>query len=313
MDFSNCLELFEAVYLFQKLGYYITNQNSKIDIQKSLVDPAINKALIKILLTNNLLEVQGDLYIQTDKNIEYQNSIMNSQNYINKYEYLEAFSLKAMNPNHNFFKYLDDTEYDIYSRWNFEVTYNIGKQVNEYLELNNCKVLELGGNSGGFATAIAEKSKKCSYTIIDNKIPCSVGNELKNITNLEIRFIENDIFRLNHSYEIYDYVILMNLIHDYSDEENKIILKNTKIYSDEATELIIIEDVLDNEFEPKEVILQGLRLSVECKGGKQRILEELVSLLSIVDYELVNRTKINNFQVMLNFKHKNYMRKSNKE
>ncbi len=131
-------------------------------------------------------------------------------------------------------------------------------------------MLELGGNSGGLATAIVRKDGTCDYTIIDTHIPCSVGNELKKISNTDIAFIERNIFDLNLTAQVYDYIILMNLIHDY---------------------------------QPKEVIMQGLRLSVECKGGRQRTLEEMSSLLSTVGYRLEEEVTINRFHTMLTFEY----------
>jgi hypothetical protein len=60
----------------------------------------------------------------------------------------------------------------------------------------------------------------------------------------------------------------MNLLHDFDDIKCLNILSNCTKYSDCNTKFLIIEDILTGEFEPKEAIMHGLRLSVECRGGK---------------------------------------------
>ena len=62
---------------------------------------------------------------------------------------------------------------------------------------------------------------------------------------------------------------------------------------------LIIEDILTGEFEPKETIMHGLRLSVECRGGKQRTIEELASLFLKLNYKLEKSIKLNNINTML--------------
>lgn len=78
-------------------------------------------------------------------------------------------------------------------------------------------------------------------------------------------------------------------------------LEYGKKYGNEKTKFILIEDVLLTGFEPKEVIMQGLRLSVECKGGQQRTLEEIACLFSTIGYRLEEKVIINSFHTMLTF------------
>ena len=101
------------------------------------------------------------------------------------------------------------------------------------------------------------------------------------------------------SSEIYDYIIIMNLLHDFDDTKCLNILKNCKKYCNSNTKFLIIEDILTAEFEPKEVVMHGLRLSVECRGGKQRTIEELESLFLRINYKLEKTIKINNVHTML--------------
>lgn len=160
-------------------------------------------------------------------------------------------------------------------------------------------MLELGGNSGGLGTALLTKSKHCFYTVVDTKIPCIVGNEFKKSNGADINFVEGDVFELTLPIEFYDYIIIMNLLHDFDDIQCLNILHNCTKYCDKNTRFYIIEDILTDEFEPKEAIMHGLRLSVSCRGGKQRTTEEFVSLFSNINYKLEKAIKVDNIHTML--------------
>ena len=102
------------------------------------------------------------------------------------------------------------------------------------------------------------------------------------------------------SSELFDYIILMNLLHDFDDEKCIQILQNCKKYCDINTKLVIIEDILTDEFEPKEAIMHGLRLSVECRGGKQRTIDELIGLISkFIDCRLEKIAKLDSVHTLL--------------
>ena len=126
-----------------------------------------------------------------------------------------------------------------------------------------------------------------------------VGNEIKKLTNLNIAFIEGNAFELILSNKTYHYIILMNFLHDFDDMKCLDTLRNCKKYCDSNTKFLIIEGVLTGEFEPKEVIFHGLRLSVECRGGKQRTIEELVCLFLNIDYNLEKTISIDNIHSLL--------------
>jgi len=57
--------------------------------------------------------------------------------------------------------------------------------------------------------------------------------------------------------------------------------------------------MLTGEFEPEEIIMHGLRLSVECRGGKQRTIEELTDLFLNINYKPEKRIKLNDIHTML--------------
>jgi 2-polyprenyl-3-methyl-5-hydroxy-6-metoxy-1,4-benzoquinol methylase len=275
MDYENYIELYETVYFFNRINCCVDNKlpqpinKENIKRLKRLgINESIYKAILRILVVNNLLDYDGSCFMITNENIEKHRYILD--NIINKdqnKQYTELFN-KAINEFQYFFDSISESEYDIYSRCDFDVTFEIGKEVAKHINLTNKKVLELGGNSGGLGTALLKKNIDCLYTVVDTKIPCMVGNELKKLNNLNITFIEGDVFELILSNELYDCIILMNLLHDFDDIKCLNILSNCTKYSDCNTKFLIIEDILTGEFEPKEAIMHGLRLSVECRGGK---------------------------------------------
>ena len=303
MDYENYMELYEAVYCFNKISYCVDNKVPRLIDQEELkklgISESIYKAIIRILVVNHLLHYDGNCFIMTDENIKRHQYILNHIiNEDSNKRYIEFFN-KAFNESQFFFHSISELEYEIYSRCNFPITFKIGKDVVKHVNLGSKKVLELGGNSGGLGTVLLSKHKDCIYTVVDTKIPCIVGNEFKELNKLNITFIEGNIFQLMLSDEIYDYIILMNLLHDFDDIKCLNILNNCIKYCDGNTKFLIIEDVLSGEFEPKEVIMHGLRLAVECRYGKQRTLEELESLFLNINYKLEKATKLDNLHTML--------------
>ena len=309
MDYENYIELYEAVYLFNKINgcevHKFSQPFNKTEILSFGINESIYRAILRILVVNNLLEFDGRKFVLTDENIEAIQDIL--ETIINKdpNKQYTVFYNKAVDASQYFFDNISEDEYDIYSRCDFEVTFKIGKIVAKYLNLSNRKVLELGGNSGGFGTALLKKYADCDYTIVDTQIPCKVGNAYKIVNEVDINFIEGDIFDLdlsNNSYvsnESNDCIVLMNMLHDFDDIKCLSILSNCIKYSDQNTKFLIIEDILTSEFEPKEVIMHGLRLSVECRGGKQRTVDELEHLFQNINFKLEKTIKLNAVHTLL--------------
>lgn len=297
------MELYEAIYFFNRInwssGNKLPKQLTKEEMNRLGLNESIYTAIIRILIVNNLLDYDGSCFVLTNENKDKHQHILD--NIISKKpdnHYSELFN-KGVDQYQFFFDSISEAEYEIYSRYNFQVTLEIGKEVAKHVNLANKKVLELGGNSGGLGTALLTTNKDCLYTIVDTKIPCIVGNEFKKSNNLDITFIEGNVFELMLASELYDHIVLMNLLHDFDDIKCLNILRNCMNHSDNNTKFLIIEDILIDEFEPKEVIMHGLRLSVECRGGKQRTIEELVGLFSNINYKLEKIVKLNNIHMML--------------
>ncbi len=303
MNYENYIELYEAVYFFSRINCTDSNPMiqlfDKEEIGELGLNESIYKSVLRILVANNLLDYNGSSYTLSSNNIEKQQHII--ENIINKdpNKQYEEFFNKATNETQFFFDSLNTSEYEIYSRCNFPNTFRIGKVVGQYIDLSNRKVLELGGNSGGLGSALLTENENCQYTIIDTEIPCKIGNEFNEINELNILFIEDNVFELTLSKEIYDCIILMNLLHDFDDSKCLEILKNCIKHCDQHTKLILIEDILEDEFHPKEVVMHGLRLSVECRGGIQRTEEEFADIFSKIDYEIEESIKLNEVHTML--------------
>lgn len=224
MNYENYIELYEAVYLFNKINgcevQKFSQPLNKAEILGFGINESIYKAILRILVVNNLLEFNGQNFVLTDENMEALQDIL--ETIINKdpYKQYTAFYNKAVDASQYFFDNISEDEYDIYSRCDFEVTFEIGKIVAKYLNLSNRKVLELGGNSGSFGTALIKKYADCDYTIIDTQIPCKVGNAYKKVNDVDINFIEGDIFDLelsNDANDTNDCIVLMNMLHDFDD------------------------------------------------------------------------------------------------
>ena len=295
-------ELYEAVYFFYRIysGVY-----DKLPLQlnydkKMGLSETIYNAIIRILVVNNMIDYDKNSYVFTNENMMKHKHILENNIFKpGQVKHYEEMYNKALNELHFFFDSISDLEYEIYSRCNFHVTYEFGKKAVKHLDLRNKKILELGGNSGGLGTAILAKNSGCAYTVVDTEIPCMIGNEFKELYETNITFIEGNVFELMLSDNIYDYIIIMNLLHDFDDEKCLKILNNSSRYCNASTKFIVIEDIRHSEFEPHEVIMHGLRLSVECSGGRQRTINEIERLFINVNYKLEKVVKIDNIFTML--------------
>ena len=300
MDYVN--NIYEAVYFYNRINYCVNNKVPQLinleAIKRLGINESIYKAIMRILVANNLLDYDGSCFVMTNEHKIKHRYILDKISKNQNHDYKELFN-KAVNEFQFFFDNISELEYEIYSRYNFPITFEIGKEVVKHVNLTNKKVLELGGNSGGLGTAILTKNEDCLYSVVDTKIPCMIGNEFKEYNNLNITFIEGNVFELMLASEVYDYIILMNLLHDFDNIKCLDILRNCTKYCDSNTNFLIIEDILTGEFEPKEVIKHGLRLSVECRGGKQRTIEEFESLFSHINYGLEKTIKLDNILTML--------------
>jgi len=295
--------LYEAVYFFDKINgcvdHKIQSQLNQEEMNGLGINESIYKAMMRILVVNNLLDYDGSCFVMTKEQNKNYRDIMYEINSKNKNNHYKELFHKAVNDDQFFFDRISELEYEIYSRCNFPITFETGKEVVQHVNLANKKVLEIGGNSGGFGTAILTKYEDCRYFVVDTKIPCMIGNEFKDLNKINITFIEGNVFELMLLSEGYDYIIIMNLLHDFDDIKCLDILRNCKKYSGSNTKFLIIEDILTSEFEPKEVIMHGLRLSIECKGGKQRTIEEFDRLFLKINYTLEKTIKLNNIHTML--------------
>lgn len=303
MNYENYIELYEAVYLLDRFNKSVGHELPKLlspdEIISSGIDDSIYQALLKILVVNKLLKYDGVSFKMTQGNQKKIQHIL--ENIIKKdpHKQYSIFYDKAINASHYFFDQISESEYDVYSRCDFDVTFNIGKIVEKHLDLTNQKVLELGGNSGGLGTALVLENENCHYTVVDTKIPCKVGNEFKKLNDVNLTFAVDNIFELMLPIERNDYIVLMNILHDFDDESCLSILQNCIKHSDKNTKFLIIEDVLTSTFEPKNLIMHGLRLSVECRGGRQRTSDELTQLFSNIDYGFESAVKIDSIHSML--------------
>jgi hypothetical protein len=300
MDYDNYIELYEAVYFFGRINGFVDSGPSNLkQLKSSGLNQSVYNAMIRILVANGLLEQDGNDFVLTRKNEEQHRHILD--NIIGKGQkehYAQMFD-NATGDSSFFFDTLSELEYDIYSRYNFQVTSKIGKEAAKHINVAHRKVLELGGNSGGFGTALLAGKQDCSYTIVDTKIPCLVGNELKKETGADIEFTEGDIFELALPDESYNDVILMNLLHDFDDLKCLEILRRYTKYCDHHTKFLIIEDILTSAFEPKDALMHGLRLAVSCKGGKQRTIGEFTGLFSTINYKLEKTITLDSIHTML--------------
>ena len=278
----------EAVYFLSKTPFFGNTFKYDFDAPNELeMRENVFKAMLRILISNNLALFENNEVFYSEINKKDLESILD---FIKENPCLltqcEEFYEKATSDRGYFFDEFSDIEYEIYSRVNYEYSYQIGEQLGNHIDFNNSKVLDAGGNSGGLATAIANKFSSSNIIVADTIIPINVGREFQKTNNLNnVDLVVADIFDLNLEKAPFDYIILSNILHDFDDQECIKILKACKRNADETTSLLIVEDILETEFEPKEVIAHGLRLATEVKNGQQRTETEMGKLLEKTGFE----------------------------
>lgn len=270
MDYESHKELCEAVYVFD----YVQEMNvasdfrvmDKTSLSTFSISTSIYTAVLRILYINGLLSYNTEGYGITESHYDCIKAILKKNNDL---EHYKQFLIKAKDQDYSFFNNLTDADYELYARYNFQLTYKTGQKVSKYLDIDHRSVLEIGGNSGGLGSALLGTSNDSTYTIVDTSIPCKIGNEFKKVNDVDLDFIDGDMFNLVLDQQ-YNYIIFMNVLHDFNDQDCLKIINNCKPYILDDTCFVIIEDLLIDEHTPKEVVMHGLRLAVECHGGKQR-------------------------------------------
>lgn len=107
MDYENYLELYEAVYFFNRINCCVDNKVPRLinqaEIKRLGINESIYKAIMRILVVNNLLDYDGSYFVMTNENIEKHRYILD--NIINKdpnKQYTGLFD-KAINESQFFF------------------------------------------------------------------------------------------------------------------------------------------------------------------------------------------------------------------
>ena len=300
MDDEAYTALAEAVYFCTRIcggrpvaGAVTVKAAAALDLHESVF-----RAMARILVACGLMACDGGGFMLTEAHAARQKGILDA---VRRADAFEAFFAKAADEKHFFFDGISDLEYEIYARCNFPVTYAAGQAIASQIDLAGQNVLELGGSSGGLGAALTARFGGCAYTVVDTKIPCAVGREL-NEGNRRLRFTEDDLFTLKRLKGKRDCIILMNVLHDFDDEKCLRILRNATRYGHNKTVFVVVEDMLTEEFAPREVLIHGLRLAVECRGGRQRTAQELAKMFSAVGYRMDRFVRLNAVHSMCVYK-----------
>lgn len=297
--------LYEAIFIFDKYCKP-SNEEDKTNMYKinSCLPENIFYATLRLLAAHNLIIYKDNSFYATDENLSAIKQLkLKKGNNIEEMAIL--FDKINQKKDGSFFDNISDLEYEIYSRCNYAVSFEIGQALCKICEFDNSSVLDIGGNSGGLSNAILKNNLNCEITVVDKSIPCAVGEEFKKLNEVSnIKFIEGDFFSLELNAH-YDYIILSNILHDFCDIECKKLLELCKKHSKNNTKIIIIEDILNNEIEPLKVLEHGLRLSINTIQGKQRTVEELNNLLYQNSFFINKKCEINDIQSAIVYEIKN--------
>lgn len=298
---ENYKELYEAVYVLEHIDapypYKPVNHMEHEALLAMGVHESVYTAALRIMVVAGFLSFDGNVYTHTRHFIKEHAHVARRIGH----QHYACFYEKAKEASRFFFNTLSEEEYDIYSRCNYPVTYETGKSLASFMSFKGKRVLELGGNSGGFASALLDVHAPFEYTLVDAKIPCDIGREYSHYKAQAIMFIEGNIFDLKIPQGPYDYIVCCNLLHDFDDERCLAMLEGGLRHSHSETRLVIVEDTLEDAFHPVERVIHGLRLAVECRGGRQRTYEEMALLISRLELRLERKIPLNPYHTAMVF------------
>jgi len=171
-----------------------------------------------------------------------------------------------------FFSQLTYDELILYHSANFDISREYGNYLGEKFSMDNMRIADIGGSSGGLLTGIADRCKNIFSAVFDTEAACETGRSI----NDNIEFIPCDFFSPDFGGREFDVVILSNILHDWEDEKVILLLNNIKPILENCKYLIIHEDILDNSgLAPVETLVYGLRLAINVSGGFQRTFSQL--------------------------------------
>ena len=142
-----------------------------------------------------------------------------------------------------------------------------------FLKLNKAdKVLDLGGGDGSFAIKILEYVN-CKIDVLDRKQLLHSFKKLNNKSNF-IRFIGGDFFvKIPKGYDI---ILLIRVLHNWSDKNVLKILLNISKQMEKETRLYIVDSIIDNDNDFRS--LMDINMLV-LTGGSIRTIREYTALI----------------------------------
>jgi len=291
-------EELECIYLFSKLKE--KTKEWPVAYETSLeacgFGQGIYLAMMRILYIRHLVSIEGGTYVQSPQ----QEEVMKKKlDHLEDLDHYQAFYDKAMDKEYFFFKALSPLEEEIYAQYNFDQTRDLGRDLAQYVEFDGKKVLEIGGNSGGLATGIKDYFS-CDYTVLDLETPCRLGQAFNEVHDLNLNFIPGDMFKMDLD-ETYDRFVLVNILHDYDDSACLEVLRACRASGRSGHDWVIIEDLLHEPYGPEAVVMHGLRLAVECPGGRQRLLDDFIDMFAQVGGTLKEARQLNAIHTLLHF------------
>lgn len=156
------------------------------------------------------------------------------------------------------------------------------------------KLLDLGGGSGAFSIVLSKQYPNLTATVFDLPNVCSVAKEFIKEADIESRveILDGDFFK-DELPKDYDIVLLSQILHSWSVEENKTLLKKVYDCLPENGILIINEFLLnENKTGPLFPALFALNMLVQSEGGNAYTEGEIKGWLEDVGFEYIETIKL---------------------
>lgn len=158
-------------------------------------------------------------------------------------------------------------------------------------EINGTHLVDIGGGSGTIIFKFLEEFPLARATILD--LPFVKNAAEKNILSRKLsdrcKFVSQDFFEPFSVCS--DYFILSRVLHDWSDAKARVILENIKRNMTNRVRLFVIEKIIPEQINEKNLkcYMDDLNVWAMC-GGKERTQHEFEELFASAGLQILSNT-----------------------
>ncbi len=194
----------------------------------------------------------------------------------------------------DFFSFLDENREEafVFNECMKQRDKNRINNIVDYYDFSKYKtIVDIGGGKGELISEILKRNTICTGVLFDKtNVTAEAYNNIKNYKLLDrCQIVDGDFF--DAVPKCGDTYILSSILHDWDDEKALLILQNCRQTLSKSQKLIIIEKLLDDQFDSYQTKAMDIEMML-IFGGKERTLQEYKNLLSKAGLQIITMNKL---------------------